>query len=328
MGDAAATIGESIAVGVTAALGEAAIQGIAIGLGLQSRFSMAEAFETGVTASGGVPQATKLTDAAKVAKFALTVGTSAATTQLIEMSLGMRDKFDARLVAFQVSASIASSYLGLGNQKVTGKFASPFITSLAANTLSSVVNALIGSAVLHTPIEIQNIAANAIGSTIGYELGDRLKHAIPLPVSKSSVGSNQSRNSNSSHEHAIKEAKFQEALNFTLNDPVLNFDDASYQLSEMNRTRLERWNNSTSKTGAELIDGMNQSRFKKWNSQHRSWEDQRQFYSKLTASERLMNEANIAGEGSKYSHVTVHGRPARPPGNAHPPESRGQYFDR
>lgn len=212
------TIGESIAVGVTAALSDAALQGLAVACHFQPNFSLTESLEVGVTA-GSAPLINANAGAIKsahlqtIATRALKVAMLQASTQLIEMGAGLRTKFDANDIAFQVSASIANLEMdeGIKTQLGTGKVAK---TVGPIATASS--NAILGNAITQASIDVKNVAAHALGTAITQE-ADELA---------------------TSQRQDIDEA---EAIaKMRLDDPKLDlagshYGNESYALSEMNR---------------------------------------------------------------------------------------------
>lgn len=219
-----------IVTGIVAALEDAAVQGLAVGLlGIQSKFSFAEALETGITAGLGLTLGAKTME--EIAQSALKIGTTATATQLIEMKAGLRDKFDARGVALQVSAFLASA----GINKVMGNSANHMNTA-AKNVVSTGANAVLGHAISGAPLSIQNIAANAIGSTVGDELGQELAESLSTPThaSKPAAGSSAARKQQqrqpSRHQQAEEELEFvfDDALS-PLPNPTLDTSSIGYQ---------------------------------------------------------------------------------------------------
>ena len=88
LGISNATAG-AIATSVLAAIGDASVQGVAIGLGMQPKFSMAEVLETGVGAgvASGL-DGLKIADPIEVAKRVIELSASQVATQWIEMKAG------------------------------------------------------------------------------------------------------------------------------------------------------------------------------------------------------------------------------------------------
>lgn len=198
---------DALATGVVAAIGDAAVQGIAIGIGAQSKFSMAEMLETGV--SSGVGQGLggfDTTKPAEVAKRALEIGASVTATQLLEMKIGLRDKFDARAVALQVTSSIASAYIKKGVGSLAGNSMDEASTSMVSDMVSTASNALLGHAVIGTPINMQTMAANAMGSVIGSQMHGKPNNSEPQEQKQESHVQ-KAKVSSSSHDDKIKEMK-------------------------------------------------------------------------------------------------------------------------
>lgn len=237
----AGVITSSVATGIVAALGDAAIQGVAIGLDMQSKFSITEVLETGVGVGVGISisKIKNLTELRAIAAKALAVGSSVTATQLIEMKAGLRGKFDLRAVALQVSSTILSAGIHKGVTNILGEGDTAFAVDNVTNTS---VNALIGHAVTGAPINIQNIAANMIGSTIGKTVADKLRNTIRNVESTESKAVTQLNTSN--HDQAKLEIEKAEAITqFQLDDPILNlpkdrYGEINYQLSEVNRIEM------------------------------------------------------------------------------------------
>lgn len=171
--------------GVIAGIGDAASQGLAVGLGAQQKFSAVEMLESVITA--GV-----LSGAGGITEKLLKVDVASTATQLVEMKAGLRDKFDAnavalqvswaywtwesiglkdkfdvRSVAFQVSTSIANSLVSAKmSDQMQGNVA-PRVANVARRT---VVNAVMGSGVRGAPLNVRSMAADAVGA-VGEEVG-------------------------------------------------------------------------------------------------------------------------------------------------------------
>lgn len=153
-----------LATAVIAGIGDAAIQGVAIEVGIQKHFSGAEVLETAVSAGVG----TQLPNAdswKEVAENAYKIAAASVGTQLLEMKTGMRDKFDAKAIALQVSSCIVNYEISNQVKNIQGllpKDVTPNLTS----AVSATANTVLGSYVTGTPINIQNVAANAVGTVV------------------------------------------------------------------------------------------------------------------------------------------------------------------
>jgi len=127
------TVGQTLtavaATAVSGALIDAVGQGLAIGLGLQSRFSWQQVLQVGITSGvmagsqaglfGQMPQA--LTTLKNIAEAVMIVGKIAVTQQLAEMAVGIRRQFDIGAVAAVITSRliglrVGGDAFGLSNQ--------------------------------------------------------------------------------------------------------------------------------------------------------------------------------------------------------------------
>ena len=115
------SISAMVATGVFAAIGDAAVQGVAIGMGVQEQFSFNEMLETAVTAGigGSLKEVNSITS---LALNTLKIASAAVGTQLIEMKTGLREKFDAAAIATQIAASVGSSLINKRDRCYPEKF--------------------------------------------------------------------------------------------------------------------------------------------------------------------------------------------------------------
>ena len=221
---AGAIIGASSGLGFMAltatldALGDAAIQGLAIEAGIQTKFSWAEVLETGVTGGvmAGIPAPETL---AQYAASAIAIGTTNASIQLAEMKLGLKDKFDTRALILQMTAAVASAKIG---QTVKGMQLGK-AANTAVNTASgAAVNAVLGTIVTGQPPDFRFVGANAVGSAVGNKVGDSIAN---------------SPNTSPTANDPLLPVDM-EVPDATLPLPGPRYGEASYALSEMNRQHM------------------------------------------------------------------------------------------
>jgi hypothetical protein len=224
------------------AIGDAAVQGLAIATGIQSKFSGTEVLETAVTAA----TAGSMSNVQNIGNLALSVAATQVATQLTEMALGMRSKFDAREIGLQIASAVAGAKIA----EVTG--AQPgqhqIARELGRNTATNVINSALGSAVTHAPFNLQTMAANAVGSTIANPLAEKYfpkdgkqqeLAAKPKPAEpKTAPASTQDK-------QLSKElAKAQEAAKIKIPEAKLDFDHDTIingLADARNKDRTARW---------------------------------------------------------------------------------------
>jgi len=231
----------AITTGVFAAIGDAAVQGLAIGMGAQSKFSFAEMLETGVAVGVG----TSLGQAKNVKTLvtnAMKVGTAAVSTQLVEMATGLRNKFDAAAVGLQVSSFVLSAKINDVVESNLAKYpAGSYVTKTIANEASG---ALLGKAIGNTPIDIHHLAMNAVGSSIGSEIGSKGGHRLT-----EMLGGNAKPVKMSRGEVALKQANIEiPKIGIDVDRDDIGAAAAEYlsDLSYRQRaSRLDRWNSSS-----------------------------------------------------------------------------------
>jgi YD repeat-containing protein len=190
----------AVATATIAAIGDAAVQGLAIKMGAQDKFSFTEIIETAMTAGVATTLGVANGSAGILAMNALKIGAAAVSTQLAEMAAGLRDRFDANAIVTQVTASIVAAKINDGIDGLFGERTSlAYATKQIATPFS---NAVLGGAITHTPVDIQNLAMNAMGSTIGNNLGDRVgdffnqnKSLGPLNVPSTDIDVNDPKRS-------------------------------------------------------------------------------------------------------------------------------------
>lgn len=169
-------IGLAAATAVIAGIGDAAVQGLAIKFHIQEKFSINEVIETAVSAgalSGGPLALQEGSALPTLASNVLRAATTQVSTQLVEMGLGTRSKFDMNAAGIQVAAMLAAQQAQskLKSMKVDR---STTAGSIAVNATNSVVSEAVYSAATHTPMNLQNMAANTLGGIAGDTAHDGL----------------------------------------------------------------------------------------------------------------------------------------------------------
>jgi hypothetical protein len=215
---------------VIAGIGDAAIQGVAIKLGVQEKFSVAEVIETGVSAgmvsastAKGV-EALKLSSELALQAQALNVVKIAGVqiaTQLTEMAVGARDKFDAAAIGEQVAATLIALQVGdqLKSAGIDDKTGGGRVALRAANTATNAaVSGLTGR-----PVNLQQLASQTINGALSGEMEHYSTEQI---------------NSHS----AVMNMDF-EKLDIPkpgLHIPQPAYGEVSYQMGVLNQARMER----------------------------------------------------------------------------------------
>lgn len=152
------------AFAVAGALADAASQGVAIGFNDQHGFSMKNMFENAVAAgaTAGLGKALGLSellaDGKYVKAFSETV-TLGLTVQLFQMSIGLRDKLDIKLIMAEAAANVIQANIGKAL-----KDAPKTITHGVDELASTTVGAAFGE-----PVDLTNLAGNYLGDEAGDE---------------------------------------------------------------------------------------------------------------------------------------------------------------
>jgi len=81
-------------------------------------------------------------------------------------------QFNARAIATQVGASLIATKIQSGLQGL-GVNPDSLTGQAIINSASSATHAVVGGLATHTPITIQQIAANAVSGTVGENVGER-----------------------------------------------------------------------------------------------------------------------------------------------------------
>jgi hypothetical protein len=146
--------------------------------GLQQSFSLADALEAGIGAGMSVGSAAYLGHMSKslslmqqISRQVLTFGAVAVGEQLSEMALGLRSRLDMGAIAGSIAVSMVNLHLGNGlGQPVRGSFTSYMENSLA----TSMIDMEIESTFTFTPPNLEYLAGQAIGTSVGMEVGEHL----------------------------------------------------------------------------------------------------------------------------------------------------------
>ena len=154
---------------------------------------------------------------------------AAVLTQLVEMGAGIRDKFDARAVELQVSEALLGSQISRGIHAELGESTQ---ATIADNVANSAASSLLGHGVTGAPIEIQSIAANAVGSTVA----GQIKNDIYLKQQSEKITSNPQKSSSSQTSLAPKTSSSQ--------------DMAEADVKGVNVNRATKWNKESNQRGS------------------------------------------------------------------------------
>lgn len=165
-------VGTGLAMGAT----DAAIQGVGIELGVQDHFSAAEVLES--TVGGGVGAGTT---GLNVVEHTAVVAASTAVTEVAEVKLGLRDKFDISEVGLQAAASV----IAYGMHEIMPNLDKTFGegSSIASTATKTAVHSVVNYVLTGQPINIQNMAANIAGTVMGDKLGSKVSESIQKPQS-------------------------------------------------------------------------------------------------------------------------------------------------
>lgn len=280
---AGASLATSVAFNAVAGAAlDASLQGVAMAVGLQGRFSLSQSLSAGIGVGvntaifGSVTQfgqaaghATSASAATQTAYAGMTTtlmrtAEAAVTTQLLEMAAGLRSKFDASAIATQMASTLVA-------MKVDSKIAEALGDSTQAAAVAggarAVTSTMIGSAVSHTSVNADVVAAQAIGGMVGGSLDSRMQEKWKKPEATSSVKPQKSAASPTAthststskprpltaHEkHILAEAGDDGAFT-KLADPRLDVSQVGYgskkQKYDLNQTRAQRWSNAAQSGG-------------------------------------------------------------------------------
>lgn len=157
LGGTAAVVTRNILAGVMLALGDGFAQ-----VAVDGRVSTTEMFEVGasVIIPGVLPNLTGFSILDTIIK----VGLTTTSTQLMEMQLNLRDKFDARSIGIQMTASLLRAKADPGSTSLT------YIQEAFEVAIDTAINAGLNYAYYGTRPDYQYLAANAIGSFISQEI--------------------------------------------------------------------------------------------------------------------------------------------------------------
>ena len=167
LGSLGFAVSEALVDAVLGGLFDAGAQGIEMAMGLQSRFSLAELAASAASAGTANYASQSLTNALEAAAFVNI------TTQLVAMKTGGQKGFDLRQLMTTITTTAVMRQSGLGNvgNKVTVEQSlhTVFNTFLTA-AISGVINR-------KTP-DLEELAADAIGTELGYMAGNRINSSL------------------------------------------------------------------------------------------------------------------------------------------------------
>ncbi len=247
----ASTLGAAVATGVTAGLLDAAMQGAACGVGLQDKFSISGVLETGVL--GGFLAAAKGAAVANEARQAaatrtmLAMGKASVTSQLMEMSMGLRQKFDVKEVLTSMANGFANAKIEVPN---TGQFAGRIV----GNAVTTLSGTAITSLVYRQDPNLQTMAAQLLGSTIGSEAGQMLSETTERKAEpETKLPKTQNR-----------QAHVEELAHAELPDGKIDVRDPRWkkQLSDMASDQRQAHHEAQTKGHSYLLDADRQSKYK------------------------------------------------------------------
>ena len=211
-GGVGATVLASLATAVTAGLLDAAYQGVAVATGLQSKFSWKEMLT--MTMNAGIASAVTpgfvdtilkgsgLT-VTQISEQLMRVATTSVLQQLGELAAGITQKFDVD----SILTSLASTLVDLG---VDTKLGNSYVAAAA----EGVTDTLVGSAI-EGHIEIENLAAQMLGTAIGDEVNTKINNLVEAKANAEAndqlLSSIDMRNAPSPFDDFVSQADFVEA---------------------------------------------------------------------------------------------------------------------
>ena len=265
----------TVVSGVLAGLGDAAIQEVAVKLNMQSSISFNEILETAV--SGGMGSAlgslslSQMPTMPELAKQSLEIGATEVMTQLVEMEAGTRERFDPNSIMLQVAASALAPYVSKGVDVASNSMGmNDTSISVARNIANTTSNAVLGRGITNAPISVENMAANMIGTDVSNRVGSSLHQALNNEdaLQNALLDSNnaskdkatnvfQSRTNHASYvDPEIMKAEI--VANMSLPSTDIDWSNANYQLSEMNRVSMvQRWNSARGKSWGDVRNARN-----------------------------------------------------------------------
>ncbi|MDR3490888.1 MAG: hypothetical protein P4M12_02450, partial [Gammaproteobacteria bacterium] len=259
---AAGSLGAAVATGVTAGLLDAAMQGAACGVGLQDKFSISGVIETGVL--GGFLAAAKGAAVANEARQAaatrtmLAMGKASVTSQLMEMSMGLRQKFDVKEVLTSMANGFANAKIEVPN---TGQFAGRIV----GNAVTTLTGTAITSLVYRQDPNLQYMAAQLLGSTIGSEAGQMLNETTERKAEpETKLPKTQNRQAHVEElAHAelpdgkidVRDPRWKKQLSEMASEQRINrINHRDHQTQhEAKLTRAQRWSNHPAKSEVNNI---------------------------------------------------------------------------
>ena len=184
-GTAAAAVGtasvitESIQVAVLAGALDASLQGVVAGVGALKQFSVDSVIETAVTGGlfyGVNAEWGKSAFYIKILAETAASGAADLSSQLIEMSVGVRKRLDINQTLNSMATTAVNATLTAGMNLGYSALgvSNPAITNLVDDFINSYVNAFIGSAIMGGKVDLENALGQALGSYVGQEISSFL----------------------------------------------------------------------------------------------------------------------------------------------------------
>jgi len=200
----ATSVETGVAFAVAGALADAASQGVAIAFDDQHGFSIKEMYENAVAAgvTAGISKALGISELLSDQKYARAFSESVGlglTVQLFQMSVGLRDKLDIKIIIEQAAATVldAAANKHLPNALKASKPATHAVDELENTTL--------GAAFGEQP-DLTALAGNELGDIAARGGADVLARRTKLPAPAQTVGKSTSPSQYTSHTHALHTA--------------------------------------------------------------------------------------------------------------------------
>lgn len=158
-----------IATGLICGVTDAAAQGVAVDLGLQSRFSVNELLETAF--SSGVGSGTVGLNAIEQTAV---VAATATGTQFTEIALGLKEKFEPQAVALQAASAAIARGLHEVLPSLNQTLGESDGSLIAKTAVNSAINSVLSHVVTGTPISFEQMATEISGKLIACKVGEAL----------------------------------------------------------------------------------------------------------------------------------------------------------
>lgn len=243
-------LGTTAAVGVTAALVDATLQGIAVGIGALDKFSLSQVISTGFAAGatsvlgaeGAAFDQFKLAVSAANINYSTvmslmidiaTVQAAAALgAQMAQLAVGAISKLDLGAIVKQVAMSLVD----LGIKAKAGLLTfdnNPKFLDAINESIVSISTRILGNAVMGLPVNLEDLLAQELGNVLGNAIGARIRGEIELHNKKSDTSySRNEAKSRGAHDNQTylppqsqdhlydSDNRYQESVKNTSNNPV------------------------------------------------------------------------------------------------------------